>query len=339
MEVNVADIPDSAFDPTRSNEHESSEGVVQSPWLPVRPDAGLPASALTPDGKLASGQRFYKARWTKCQLIKGTEQRILDQDDGCSVFTIKKQCWKVSETWWVGPPKTLISTTQDDKDQDQYKDGDPKVVTVVFCPDGVATPAPPPSGGDPPPVWVPPREEKWGTGQATTSVEQSPAADYLVVREVWEELVPPAQQKGCVVTAAYKRFWKVTKTKLRDGPTTETSEPYTPETIESRIFIVPGCTEKVSRTESAEPLFDDVMAAMSGREKWTSVSSVWVPTAHLLVQFQIGEAGLTKDRVTALVEQSLASIHKVAGSVAETLVSRAAVRDGSLMALSPRRAD
>ncbi|TMJ03414.1 MAG: hypothetical protein E6G97_09760 [Alphaproteobacteria bacterium] len=326
----MTDIPDSAFEPTRSNEREGPESVVSIPFLKVRPGSGLPPSALTPDEKLASGQRFYKRSYAKCQLLKGTARRILDQDSGCSVFAIMRQCWRVSETWWVGPPKTLVSTTEDDPNQDQYKEGGPKPVIRVFCPEGAATApsSPPPQDGGDPAVWLPPAEEKWGTGQGTTLVEPSPGGDVLVEREVWLELMPPAQQQGCWITGSYRRFWKVTKTPLPNGTKVESREPYTPDTVETKVFRVPGCIDKVARVESAEPLFD-VMASLSGRETWTSVSSVWVPTAHVLIQFQIGEVGLTSERLRTLIERSLTSIHKIAGPLAESLVARSSAAAGS----------
>jgi hypothetical protein len=159
----------------------------------VRPGVGLPPIAITPDGKLATGQRFYKVSHRKCQLIKGEEKKVLEREDGCSVFTVKKECWLVSETFWAGPPETLIQTT-DDGPNPKALDLKASVATVVVCPERVTIPGG--DGGGDPPVWLPPREQKWGTGQAYTSTVVEPTGKSLTVREVWEKLVPRHASRG-----------------------------------------------------------------------------------------------------------------------------------------------
>jgi hypothetical protein len=125
--------------------------------------------------------------------------------------------------------------------------------------------------------------------------------------------------QGCVITAQYKRFWKVTKTELPNGPTTESREDYTPETIEPRTFIVPGCIPPEQSGDVSAPMFKDDMAALSHQQTWTPSPSVWIPTPHVLVRLQIAEELLDEADMRTSLEASLKSVLNMAETQAHAL--------------------
>jgi len=177
---------------------------------------------LTPDGKLQKGRMLRKVTYTKCRLIRDTETDVLHLQNGCIVYRIRKDCHLVSETWLQRetPPSVKLSSTEDNPDQKQYLKSQ-SWINVMWCPDGSVTILPGEEFifGDAPvenmaegsaksQIWLPPRELIWGTGRASTIREQSPTGgdsfdEYSINEQTWERLInpPPAQQKGCYVTA------------------------------------------------------------------------------------------------------------------------------------------
>jgi len=334
----MSNLPDRAFAPT----HENETSATWAPTVPIRPPGTVPAEVrpteLTPDGKIPAGQVFRKVHHVKCRLIKDSEKEVLIMDDGCIVYRVRKDCYKVSETWWQRTPPVKLSTTEDDKNQEQFLHSR-SWVNVRWCHDGSVTglageqfivkppekapdptiPAPPPTAPLPT-VPLPPDEAIRGTGASHKVAE--PDGEFLITEQTYDRLIPPAQQKGCWITGNYKRFWKVTKKKLPDGPETITEKDYTPETVTPYRFPIPGC-EETKALKSALPSLDDEMAMLSGQETWIAGRPVWVLGPYVRARFEVsqdaGRRGLDlRTELTRFLEESL--LH-VIPSIANVLAS------------------